>query len=81
MISCLNYYAATKTETKHYSETSDDFEWTTKGYTLEDGFIHNRRCDNHNSCSFLSFLFNDALSRTDYTASKYRYVGEKTSMV
>jgi hypothetical protein len=61
LISCLAYSSALRIEATGSSETSADFQQSTRRYILEDRTLHNHRCENLKSyimrytcCSLLS---------------------------
>jgi hypothetical protein len=39
-----------------FSETSADFQWTTRRYIPEDRGLHNQRCENLKSCIIMPFV-------------------------
>jgi hypothetical protein len=46
LVSCSAYSSTLKMEAVYYSETSVDFQRTTRRYIPEDGTLHNHRCKN-----------------------------------
>jgi hypothetical protein len=57
IVSCSAYFYTLKMETICSSETSVDFERTTRRYIPDDSTLHNHRCENLKSYKFiLSFL-------------------------
>jgi hypothetical protein len=54
LVSCLVYSSSVKMEAKCSSETSVDFQGTTRRYIPEDDTLHNHRCENLRSYIFIS---------------------------
>jgi hypothetical protein len=56
LVSCSAYFSTLKMETIFSSETSVDFQRTTRSYIPEDSTLRNHRCENLNSKDF-NFTF------------------------
>jgi hypothetical protein len=64
LVSCLAYSSTLKMEARCFSETSVDFQRTTRRYIPEDRTLHNHRCENlraYNEIPVSMFLLNEYL--------------------
>jgi hypothetical protein len=56
LVSCLAYSSTLKTEVICSTETSADFQWTTRHYISEERTLHNRSCENPKPNKLVTFL-------------------------
>jgi hypothetical protein len=73
LVSCLGYYSTMKMEATCSSETSVDFQPTTRRYIPEDRTLHNHRCENDRSYTLILNVCVKSVFDAQLTSKKFKY--------
>jgi hypothetical protein len=71
LLSCLAYYLALNMEATYSSETSVNFQWTTRRSLLKDGNLHSPRCENRKSYDITFLCDCEAIANL-----RFRHLGQ-----